>query len=503
MSRSGRLVFVAALVVGALAALWLCDLGYGVDDDAWAGARAAVHFAETGVYEPSRLPGNPLFEWALALLVPWGGHRASNVFVLLSHAVLVSAFWRQYGERPNRALWTGTVALTPVLFLNATTTMDYVPGLALALLGYTAACRGRPRASALWLGLSIGVRLSNVLLAIPFALVLAARAPRRALAEFALSCAVVGGAPYLPILWRYGLVMLSLPPTPGSAGQIALRMGYNAVGLFGPIASLGLAVMLSRRARAIAASLSGAARGRDPEVLAELAAIALTVGLFVLHPDETEYLLPALPFAYRLLSRWLTRPLAVAACALVLSDGLVTIELKGGESGHRGFAFTPRWGTVVQGFDDRRELEALRRGVAAFDRAEPAVIMTGMPQAVTFENRGLEPVPAEQVVALLGRPHANIRRVRGREVYVVEQLSLDQVERLRAAGFHLFIFSVYAPSLALNVLHYDPSLYFERLEILSDRAFYRQGPQPSSTSSGTPSAMPHTSDAFGVSVSNT
>src|SRR5262249_27513619 len=158
-----------------------------------------------------------------------------------------------------------TLALTPIVLVNATTTMDYVPGAALALLGYTAACRGRPRWAALWMGLSIGLRLSNVLLALPLAIALAGRTSRRGLLEFAGLTALVGGLPYLPIFWMAGLHMFALPESSDSLLLRLQRTAYNGLKLFGVLASLGIAVILALRARAIAAGLGDALRERDTQ----------------------------------------------------------------------------------------------------------------------------------------------------------------------------------------------------------------------------------------------
>jgi hypothetical protein len=393
--------------------------------------------------------------------------------VLLSHGLLVWAFWRQYGARPERGLWTATLALTPIVLVSATTAMDYLPGAALALLGYTAACRGRPRAAAVWIGLSIGVRLSNALLALPLMVVLADRTTRRGLVEFVLLTSVVGGLPYLPILWMAGLHMLALPDSSDTLLLRLQRTAYNGLKLFGVLASVGIAAVILMRARAIAAVLRDALRRRDAEVLAELAAVGLMLLLFAVHPDEAEYMLAIVPFGYLLVSRWLTRPFALAFCLFVLSDAVFRVELKGGESGHRALVFTPGWGTVVDAIRGRREWEALRQGVAHFDKAEHAVIMTGLPQSISYDNDGLEPASDAEMTALLGQPRRNVTKQRGRDVYVLEKLSREDCERLRAAGYQLYIFSVFAPPIALQLYEYDPTQYFERLEILSERAFYR------------------------------
>src|SRR5262249_53924907 len=157
--------------------------------------------------------------------------------------------------------------------------------------------------------------------------------------------------------------------------------------------SLGIAVILALCARAIAAGLGDAPRERDTQGLAEATAVPLSLALFAVHPDEAEDMLAIVPFGYLPLSRLLPRPFAVAFCVLVRSDALVRVELKGGESGHRTLSFTPGWGSVVESVRGRREWEELRQGVAHFDRADRAVIMTGLPQSISFENEGLEDVP--------------------------------------------------------------------------------------------------------------
>src|SRR5947209_2814131 len=73
-ARAWPLLFALAVVPATLPRLLL---NYGTDEDAWRSANAAANLAATGVYNPSRLPGNPLFEYVLALVVPWASHIGS------------------------------------------------------------------------------------------------------------------------------------------------------------------------------------------------------------------------------------------------------------------------------------------------------------------------------------------------------------------------------------------------------------------------------------------
>src|SRR5439155_11362773 len=76
----------------ALATLPRIFTNYGNDEDAWRIARAADTLATTGRYEPSRLPGNPLFEYLLTPIIPFVGHIGSNLLVLLSYILAVAIF---------------------------------------------------------------------------------------------------------------------------------------------------------------------------------------------------------------------------------------------------------------------------------------------------------------------------------------------------------------------------------------------------------------------------
>src|SRR5215212_3964632 len=67
-----RRPFIVLAIVFYLTRLPYINEGYGTDPDAWRVVMTAQHLWDTGQYFPSRLPGNPLHEFVVALLLPGG-----------------------------------------------------------------------------------------------------------------------------------------------------------------------------------------------------------------------------------------------------------------------------------------------------------------------------------------------------------------------------------------------------------------------------------------------
>jgi len=67
LNKRIKLILTAAILVATIPRL---IINYGMDGDATRSALAAENLFRTGSYLPSRLPGNPLFEYMLSLIVP-------------------------------------------------------------------------------------------------------------------------------------------------------------------------------------------------------------------------------------------------------------------------------------------------------------------------------------------------------------------------------------------------------------------------------------------------
>src|SRR5688500_4599907 len=108
-----RRPFAILAVVFYLARLPYINEGYGTDPDAWRVVMTAQHLWDTGQYFPSRLPGNPLHEFVVALLLP-GGWILTGLVTMTVSLVGVYVFGRilKQLELPMPGLMTIGFAFT-------------------------------------------------------------------------------------------------------------------------------------------------------------------------------------------------------------------------------------------------------------------------------------------------------------------------------------------------------------------------------------------------------
>src|SRR6202140_5316155 len=202
-----------ALALAALAVLltrlpWIGS-GYGSDPDSYRVVLAARQLARTGVYEASRLPGYPVYEFLTALSAAAAPWVSNAVTALLSAAafVLFALIVRELGVR-RYLLIALAFAMTPVIYLNSSCTMDYIPALAGQLAATYAVMRRRPMLAGLLLGLGVGCRITAGALALPLCLwMLLTAAPRPALRQclaFGITLLLVSVLCFLPVWRRYG-----------------------------------------------------------------------------------------------------------------------------------------------------------------------------------------------------------------------------------------------------------------------------------------------------------
>jgi len=454
-------------------------INYGMDGDAIRGMIAAEALVETGSYVPSRLPGNPLFEYILALLSLFDGHILTNMMILSTFAAAIWAFWLLSEGLEHRWLLVGLFALTPILVKNAVVTKDYIPGLAAILWSYLAATRSQYAWAYLLLGISIGFRLPNLLFVIPLtALVRLKGEGFGKICLLALLGLASGLIWYTPVFMREGLNMLAIPPHSYHGLDYVFYTAYRFIAVFGVVATVLIALLLVFNARKIVEDATREIRSRDPSVVLQITTVLLFTLLFLRHSLQSEYLIPAVPFFYLLIWRWLGFKQLVLLTAAVLSFALVSIEFKGGESGKRKLAFKPEWGIVIKDLLDRKDLEALRSGVTRFSDSERAVIVHGYGPMLGFDNPGLAradywAISAELDPAGISDADA-VNRLPGREIYLVSGLSRDNVTLLQREGYTLYCFSESAPSLAMHGFGYDPfQVGMRRLEVSGEKAFYK------------------------------
>jgi hypothetical protein len=295
---------------------------YGSDPDGYRVVTVARQIAHSGVYEASRLPGFPVYEYLTALTAsaaPWVSNAVTALFSVAAF-VFFALIARELRVR-QYLLIALAFALTPVVFLSSCCTMDYIPALALQLAATYAVLRRHPRLAGALLGLAVGCRITAGALLLPLCLwMLLSAAPRVALRQclaFGSTLLLVSVLCFLPVLRRYGADFFMFydnawyPPLDVVYSR-ALPLVWGQLGLLALLAVLCAAPAYYRFTRAALAE----PRTRHALALAGLA-IALYLAAFLRLPDEAGYLLPAVPFVLLAIAL-LTPRWAAGAFALIL-----------------------------------------------------------------------------------------------------------------------------------------------------------------------------------------
>jgi len=491
-SRRAAILGPLALAVGILI-LPRCFIDYGESGDALDNATDALRLARLGLSDSIPLmvrwpPGIPAFIYLLAAFVPWGGHSASNLLVFAFYVGCVWTFYQMARDLPNRRWLVGMFALTPILLRDAAVTQDFVPGTFFVMTTYLALKSTRYLLAAVLLGISVGFRITNVLMLLPVALYIWTRLALRSPWERLRTVALVGGATaglglawYVPFIHYSGLGTLYFVPT--RHGEINLKVFiYNMLYVFGPIALMVIAACVTAERRALSAWVHKTLAARSPDMLFCITTLAVYTAVCFRFPNKISYWLPAVPFFYLFVADWISpRGLRFFAISVV-SFSLVNLELKGGTSGRRTFRPHLDWGCVLGDWLRRREIQDLRRGIGQLRSLGKALVLTGMGGVLTRDNYELVQVDSAAVSPSLdpevgrgkNRVTDTIHQLRGSEVFLLANLSQSDVRLLRGEGFKVYMFSEYAPSNIKDSQGYDP--YQEgigTLPVLEPCAFYR------------------------------
>ncbi len=198
----------------------------------------------------------------------------------------------------------------------------------------------------------------------------------------------------------------------------------------------------------------------DPASITEFTSFLLVCFVFLIHPDETEYLIPAIPFLYLLVGKLFERKHLMIFVCVVFSFSFFSIELKSGESGNRkvGFAIAP--GIIIDDFLKRKQFEAMKRSLIDLPVPEKSIIITGFGPMLGFENPDLRAINLTTSIPELdaqGIFEDNFSyQLRNKKVFLIGGMSLKNAEIARHHGFYLYFFRESAPSLSINHYGYHP-----------------------------------------------
>jgi len=368
--------FRPLLLVWAALCLPLLLLGYGSDYDAWRVAMTAEKLWTSGIYTPSRSLGFPLYELVITPLVALGGWMLSNLLSLAAGLLIFLALRRlaRAGHFRHPRLVIATLLFMPVFYKNATVTMDYLPALACLIWSYLFLQERAPDKAALLVGLSTGFRPTGLLFMLPILLHLRLTGHSwRALFRAALLCAAAALLACSPLFFaqEFGT------PAPAPRSSLLQHIGliaFHGLRFLGVVQSLLLLLLLMFTLRR--RPQSHAPAGFTPFHLLN---IALWAGLFLLLPDEPEYMLPALPSLLFLLDRFLEHRSFAATAAILLSYHVIQLELR--PELPDALQLRPRLaaGYTVEDLSDRIFKLSSRRIATQYRPEQPTCLMFGLP----------------------------------------------------------------------------------------------------------------------------
>ena len=314
------------------------DNGFGVDQDACRVVIAVRQWLETGHYETSRLPGYPVFEFLVSLVVRYGPVLVNLISTIASGIAAVLLYWllRRIQIR-NAFLIAMAFAFVPVIYISSVSTMDYLPALAFALASLGFVIKDRPVLAGISLGLAVGCRITSgaFLFAECLYWLVNREDPQRwrKTAMMAVVCLSVAGSCFLSIFMGHGFGMLTYywmgyPPW----SEVLQTVTVEVWGRWGMIClTLGL-IMLPFVKGKNAPCLDTQERRRM--TIVSLTVLGLYTASFLKIPYEAGYLIPLIPFLFILAAMWL-RPVVVrwVCVALLLAPfvhpGKHGVTLKG------------------------------------------------------------------------------------------------------------------------------------------------------------------------------
>jgi len=281
-------------------------------------------------YVLSRPPGYFPYEAWCGVLDAIGGTTANNFATMaMSLALLDSFLWVcAHFAVPHRYLLTATMAIHPIYWASSTSSIDFIWALGCALIGFRLWLGDRYVSAALMLGLSVGIRLSSVLLVGPFlGWEFVGRPSDRKLWLTAALATAIGATLYLPEFIASGNSFSFLTYYLGSwsvSGQLG-RFIYKNVYFWGLPATIFLVAIVPMLLR----GLSGCARKSSRIKVLSTAIVVSFEALFLKIPVQRAYLLPMLPFALILLGLALQyrRRILLTTTILIFSFNFVNLNL--------------------------------------------------------------------------------------------------------------------------------------------------------------------------------
>ena len=349
----------------------LIFLSYGSDQDSGILAKTAGDIWKYKEYFKSRTSGFPLYEISISPLVKYGQWYLSNLLsVIFGLFLLLALFYlARKKEFNNPLLVIVSIAFSPIIIKNATSTMDYIVALAFLTWSYTLMRQDKYFISAILIGLASGFRPVSGLFVIP--LLIFAWANKKEfyyILKIYFLALFVGTVSYMPALSKYGFPDSAYIPM--DRLSMILQGGYQFLAFFGIIASLIIYPLLMYIFYSHRKNLS-------PFDLFHFSNIILWTGMYIYLPYESEYLLPMLLSVILLLDKYINYKLFLITSFMILSYNFVRFDLLSGTSGERHIKPSIKEGYLISDIKHRVFQNSLRKIATEFKVSQPTMLAFG------------------------------------------------------------------------------------------------------------------------------
>lgn len=307
--------------------------GYGLDGDSWSVAITARNISQTGIYEVSRFPGYPVQEFICSLFYNGYAWRLNLLTALISTiGILFFALTLKTWKFKNVFLASAALAFVPIIYINSTTTIDYVWALSFMLISLYCVARYNPIMAGIFLGIAIGCRITSGAMLIPYSIMILQAGERREnivrLIKLISSTLLVGALLFYPVYSKYGnqFFMYYDLPYP-SISKVLYKFFIETWGLVG-LLSLFISVLVFFLPGSVTLRRYLFPRSiNEKYVVAWLIAIDLYIIAFLRLPMESGYLIPMIPFVILIFGKYLySRAFTFLAVMLILSSFFFNIS---------------------------------------------------------------------------------------------------------------------------------------------------------------------------------
>jgi hypothetical protein len=384
----------AAFVVSRVP--WV-DHGYGTDPDAWRVALTATYMHERGFtsYFPSRLPGYPLHEFVTWVTIPhgWVWCNLSTVAISLVGVLIFAQLVRKL-SLPSRGALVLAFAFAPLLWINSTTTMDYMWALTFLMGAYLALLYGAPTAAGASLGLAAGFRLTSLLMLPVFWLLIRRTRQQNQIRPLTMTALAITLGAYTPVLMNYGLNFFNFFDQKIPLGEFIRHLAKDGLGVIGALAVVVAILFSLPRLRSLPRDVL-----HDPQVITWVAAMGIFFASYMRLPHEIAYLIPLFPFGFFLMARYMSRGVLVACLAAIVFAGFIDVTTHGEGTGIHVSTFTHArigQGMLLSDIDTMRNQTAFANEVRQLtltnrDIHRPAVVAIGFiyPELVMLHKKEL------------------------------------------------------------------------------------------------------------------